>query len=63
MGDRLLTVQEAATMLGLRPRTLYKLAYQRRLRVVKLGRMTRIKLSDVQKMVDAGSALAVDEKV
>jgi excisionase family DNA binding protein len=57
--DRLLTVTEAAELLGVQPRTLYKWAWQRRLRVVKLGRLTRVRASDVQKMIDAGSTLAV----
>ena len=34
--DRLLKVEEAAAMLGLKPATLYQWAYQRRIPVVKL---------------------------
>lgn len=57
--DRLLTVRQAADLLGVQPRTLYKWAWQRRLAVVKIGRLTRVRANDVQKMIDAGSALAV----
>jgi excisionase family DNA binding protein len=60
MGDRLITVRQAADVLGVQPRTLYKWAWQRRLPIVKIGRLTRVRASDVQKMLDHGSALAVD---
>jgi excisionase family DNA binding protein len=51
--DRLLDVHEAAMLLRLQPRTLYKLAYERRLPVVKLGRSTRFRLSSVLDLIAA----------
>ena len=51
--DRLLDVMEAADLLRLRPRTLYKLAYQRRLPVVKVGRATRFRLSSLVQLIEA----------
>jgi excisionase family DNA binding protein len=51
--ERLLDVHEAATLLRLRPRTLYKLAYERRLPVVKLGRATRFRLSSLLELIAA----------
>jgi excisionase family DNA binding protein len=51
--DRLLTAHEAAEMLGVQPRTLYKWAYARRLPVVKLGRLIRFRLSALMKLIDA----------
>ena len=53
-GDRLLDVHEAATLLGLRPATLYQWAYKRRIPVVKLfGRRgaLRFRLSDVERLI------------
>ena len=46
--DRLLTVHEAAELLGLRPGTLYNWAHQSRLPTVRVGRALR--LSDLQRL-------------
>jgi excisionase family DNA binding protein len=47
--DRLLDVREAASMLGLRPSTLYQWAYERRIPIVKLfGRALRFRLSTIR---------------
>lgn len=52
MSDRLLDVNEAAAMLGLKPCTLYQWAYERRIPVVKLfGRALRFKLSTIEKLI------------
>lgn len=52
MEERLLDVNEAATMLGLKPSTLYQWAYERRIRVVKLfGRALRFKISVIEKLI------------
>jgi excisionase family DNA binding protein len=50
--DRLLDVVEAASLLRLRPRTLYKLASERRLPVVKVGRATRFRLSSLLRLIE-----------
>jgi len=50
--DRLLDVNEAATLLGLKPSTLYQWAYKRQIPTVKLfGRALRFKLSEIQKLI------------
>ncbi len=50
--DRLLDVHDAATMLGLKPSTLYQWTYKRRVPVVKLfGRALRFRLSVIQKLI------------
>lgn len=50
--DRLLDVREAASMLGLKPSTLYQWAYERRIPIVKLfGRALRFRLSAIQKLI------------
>ena len=53
--DRLLDVREAAVLLRLRPRTLYKLAYERRLPVVNVGRATRFRLSSLVQLIEGWS--------
>lgn len=51
--ERLLTVQQAAEFLGLKPKTLYSLKAQRRIPYVKiLGNALRFRLTDLQKIVD-----------
>jgi excisionase family DNA binding protein len=53
--DRLLRVDEAADLLGVKPATLYQWAYQRRIPVVKLmGRALRFRESDLQKLIAEG---------
>jgi hypothetical protein len=47
-GVDLRTVQE---LLGLKPATLYHLAYERRVRVVKLFGRARFKLSTIEKLI------------
>jgi len=52
VSDRLLTVQQAAERLGLKPSTLYAWAYERRIPTVKLfGRSLRFKASDIDKLI------------
>jgi predicted DNA-binding transcriptional regulator AlpA len=52
--ERLLDVNAAAAMLGLKPGTLYQWAYQRRLPVVKLSGPRgplRFRLSDLERLI------------
>jgi excisionase family DNA binding protein len=53
--DRLLTVKEAAQLLACSEAAIRKWIYQRRLRRVKVGRLTRLRQTDVEAMVSAGS--------
>ncbi len=52
--DRLLDVHEAAALLGVAPKTLYRWAYERRLPIVKLfgarGAL-RFRLSDIERLI------------
>ena len=50
-GDRLLTAQEAADMLGLKPGTLYTWASNRKIPSVKMGGALRFRLSAIQKLM------------
>ncbi len=55
VADRLLDVHEAATLLGLKsPRTLYKWAYAGRIPSVKIGKLLRFRLSDLESLIAAG---------
>ncbi len=50
--DRLLDVNEAGAMLSLKPKTLYQMAYQRRIPFVKpFGKALRFRLSVIQKLM------------
>lgn len=50
--DRLLTFAEATKILGIRPTFAYSLVLSGRLRVVKLGRRTFVRISEVRRFVD-----------
>jgi excisionase family DNA binding protein len=52
--DRLLTVEEAAELLACSKAAVRKWIYQGRLRKVKVGRLTRLRLADVEAMVSSG---------
>jgi len=53
--DRLLAVNEAAELLGLKsPRTLYKWAYAGRIPSVKLGKLLRFRRSDLERLIADG---------
>jgi excisionase family DNA binding protein len=49
--DRLLNVRDAATMLGLKPSTLYQWAYERRIAHVKIGGALRFRRSAIEKLI------------
>ena len=51
MPDRLLTVAEAAALISLQPRTLYKWAYQGRIPAVRLGRALRFRLKTLLRLM------------
>jgi excisionase family DNA binding protein len=51
--ERLLDVREAASRLGISPKTLYQWAYERRIPTVKLfGHALRFKLSTILKLIE-----------
>jgi len=52
--QRLLTVKEAAELLACSEAAVRKWIYQRRLPKVKVGRLTRLRLSDVEALVSGG---------
>lgn len=54
MATKLLTVLDAAERLALRPATVRKLIYQRRLPVVKLGRSVRLREEDLEALMRLG---------
>jgi excisionase family DNA binding protein len=52
--QRLLTVKEAAELLACSEAAVRKWIYQQRLPKVKVGRLTRLRLSDVEALVAEG---------
>jgi len=50
---RLFTVKQAACYLAMAPKTLYNLAYARRIPTVKLGRSLRFDLKDLDDLIAA----------
>lgn len=52
---RLLTVEQAAERMGLRPKTLRMRVWKRTMPYVKLGRAVRFKETDIDRMIEAGT--------
>ena len=52
--DRLLTYEEAATMLNTKPRFARRLVAERRIRFTHVGRHVRIPESAVRELIEAG---------
>jgi excisionase family DNA binding protein len=52
--SQLLTVEEAAKRLAVTEAAIRKWLYQKRLPVVKVGRLTRLRLEDVEKVASHG---------
>lgn len=55
LSQTLYTVPEAAEVLHLNPATIWKLARQGRLRLVKIGKRTTIRRDDLAALIDAAS--------
>ena len=52
--SRLMTIAEVSSQLALKPSTIRKMIFQKRISVVRIGRSVRIKEEDVEKMVVNG---------
>lgn len=52
--DRLLSVKQAAEVLSCSEAAIRKWLYQRRLPVVKVGRLTRLRVGDLEALVAKG---------
>ena len=52
--DSLMTIEESAAALSVRPASVRKWIHQRRLQPVKVGRLTRLRKSDVERVVQHG---------
>lgn len=51
---KLLTVIEVSKILALKPATIRKMLYQKRLPVVRLGRSVRFRESDITTIIETG---------
>jgi len=58
--DRLLTVDEAAVVLGTTARFPRRLIAERRIRFVRVGRHVRIPASALEEFVEAGTVIPLD---
>src|SRR5437773_8996128 len=52
--SQLLTVKEAAVLFSCSPAAIRKWIYQRRLRAVKIGRLTRLRQEDIERVASTG---------
>ncbi len=60
--DRLLKVDEAAALLGSTPRSIYQKTFRRDIPSVKIGRSLRFRLSDLERLIEAGVRPARDDR-
>lgn len=51
LNEKLISVKEAADLVGLQPKTIYNWTYEGKLPAYKVGRTKRVKLSDLEKLV------------
>ena len=58
---RLLDVREAAAVLGVKPSTMYKWAYERRIATVKIGRALRFRESDIEALIRRSTRPAIKD--
>jgi excisionase family DNA binding protein len=58
--DPLISVKEAAGLLSCSAAAIRKWIYQRRLRAVKVGRLTRLRLADLEQLVVEGLPTVAD---
>ena len=58
--DQLISVKQAADLLSCSPAAIRKWIYQRRLRAVKVGRLTRLRLTDLEQLVAEGLPSVAD---
>jgi excisionase family DNA binding protein len=57
----LMTVLQVAERLGLKPATIRKMIFQRRIPIVRIGRSVRFKPEDIEKIVREGYQPAIEE--
>ena len=62
MPQRLLTVPQAATEMGLSARTVWGWVYQRKIGVVRLGRAVRIPQKAIDDLIELGTVPAKAER-
>jgi len=58
---RLFKVPEAASLLNLSKKTIWKMVYARKLEVVRIGRSVRIKEETIDKLIDDGTVPAQND--
>ena len=51
---QLVTIEQAAELLACTPAAIRKWLYQRRLTPVKIGSLTRLRLADVERIINSG---------
>jgi len=61
--SRLISIQEAATYIGLSPHTLYTMVSQRRIPFVKVGRLVKFDVELLDKWIKQHTVMPMPSKV
>ena len=51
-GDRLLNMDEACSLLGIRKATLYDMTMRKQITFVKIGKLNRFRMSDIKDFIN-----------
>lgn len=60
IGLKLLNMDEAASILGIKVSTLYRLCMQKNVTVIKIGKLNRFRMSDLQDFINKRIVERVD---
>ena len=61
MNNKLLTVQEFAVAVGLKPSTVRQKVWRREIDYVKIGRSVRFKAETAEKLIERGTVPALEQ--
>ncbi len=62
MNEKLLNMDEASSLLGLKKSTLYQMVMRRKITVCKIGKLNRFKLSDLEAFINQNRCEAANNE-
>ncbi len=62
MNEKLLNMDEASSLLGLKKSTLYQMVMRRKITVCKIGKLNKFRLSDLEAFINQNRCEAVNNE-